>query len=225
VEGLLILLLPLTPNLTLLLVVLGFQAVFHAILQPTIPTIVSLAASPEKQGFILGVNQSFNSVARATSPILMGFLYDLNFRLPYVLSAVLYGVAFLVLLSLPSKDVDPEMQEKSCPFNSLKAAKGKCPTFSAGCPYKTAVSFNLSQMKQCPAFKEGCPFKSSSLDIHLCPIFSEGCPFKSEESFPSEFSSEEVDKCPFLKNYSQKQVHHVMQTLHDLTSQTEVEMK
>jgi len=76
------------------LAVSGFACV-----NPSISALISRRSSPERQGEILGVNQSFASLARIAGPFLGSMLFSAHasHALPYVAAvALLAGVGFLL---------------------------------------------------------------------------------------------------------------------------------
>ena len=72
----------------------GGLAITQSIISPAVPTLLSINTEPDRQGLVLGINQSFASIARMASPIIMGFVYDYNYRFPYMAGGILYLVAF-----------------------------------------------------------------------------------------------------------------------------------
>jgi MFS transporter, DHA1 family, tetracycline resistance protein len=61
----------------------------NAFLTPTINSLLSRLSGAREQGAILGASQSFNSLARVVGPILGGWLYGMDFRIPYLASGLL----------------------------------------------------------------------------------------------------------------------------------------
>lgn len=72
----------------------GFAAI-----NPSVSSLISRQASPERQGEVLGVNQSFASLGRIVGPFLGSFLFGLHpsHALPFAAAAVLLAAAFAVL--------------------------------------------------------------------------------------------------------------------------------
>jgi MFS family permease len=87
--------------LTLAVAVFGF-----AFLNPSIQGLVSKRSDPNRQGEVLGVNQSFSALARIVGPVAGLTLFSLEGRhmLPYILAAALLGI---VLMLLPRIQRDP----------------------------------------------------------------------------------------------------------------------
>ena len=67
-----------------------------ALLTPSAQALVSRRSDPEKQGEILGVNQSASAMARIVGPLISLPLYFVNHLLPYLLG----GVLMLLMLAL-----------------------------------------------------------------------------------------------------------------------------
>lgn len=84
-------------RLTWLMISTTFAVVGFAFLTPSAQALISRRADPERQGEILGVNQSVAALARILGPILWLSLYELtaDHLLPYLLGGC------LVLLMLP----------------------------------------------------------------------------------------------------------------------------
>jgi len=68
------------------IVLLGFSSAFF---NPALSAILSKSVSMQEQGKVLGINQSFGSLARAAGPALGGFLYGIDYHLPYWFAALL----------------------------------------------------------------------------------------------------------------------------------------
>ena len=77
------------------IVVLGFS-----FMQPNLNSLLSRRSDPTKQGMILGVNQSINSLARILGAFLSIPLLKFQLGLPYLVAAVLMAIGgFLVVLA------------------------------------------------------------------------------------------------------------------------------
>jgi len=86
-----------SPDLPALLVVVGALAVGQGLLNPTLSALLSRESHRDEQGSTLGLGQSLAAAARATGPLVAGWLYDGTAVLPYVVGAVLVlGTAWLV---------------------------------------------------------------------------------------------------------------------------------
>ncbi len=79
----------------LLLFINPFVAIFQGLTQPNQTSIVSILASKENQGEILGIQQSIASLAFTIPPLIAGVLVTLDFRLPIIASAAVTLLAWL----------------------------------------------------------------------------------------------------------------------------------
>jgi multidrug resistance protein len=98
-------LLPYSPGLKSLLLVLVVLVGGHGSTNPSISSLISQSAGSEDQGSILGVAQSLASLARILGPIWGGFTFDaLGFQYPYLTGGLFMAVAFsLSLLAAKGK--------------------------------------------------------------------------------------------------------------------------
>jgi MFS family permease len=76
------------------LVGLALIALANGCLTPSITSLISKYSDPRDVGQVLGVNQSFGSVARAAGMGVSGFLYGVNFHVPFFVGALLMGICF-----------------------------------------------------------------------------------------------------------------------------------
>ena len=90
-----------TPLFVLLLVSLTVAVVGFALLTPSAQALVSRRSDPEKQGEILGVNQSASAMARIIGPLISLPLYfaTAGHLLPYLIGGLLM---FAMLALMPS---------------------------------------------------------------------------------------------------------------------------
>jgi hypothetical protein len=77
---------------SLLLVVAGFSFI-----QPSVHSLLSRQAPDDVQGVVLGTGQSVNALARIFGSALAIPMFKWNFLAPYLMAAVLLGIAGLVL--------------------------------------------------------------------------------------------------------------------------------
>jgi len=202
-ESGLLFVIPLMPTLYSLFGVLGGLAITQSIISPAVPTLLSINTEADRQGLVLGINQSFASIARMASPIIMGFVYDYNYRYPYMAAGILYLVAFFFFTFVSSHNNN---KKKECPFHAFKEVTHKCPAFDQGCPYKNMDNTGFA-VEKCPAFIEGCPFGGKvQLEMKDCPVFKQGCPFKEETAVAhlqqSMSQGENFAKCPLSQHKS-----------------------
>jgi MFS family permease len=74
--------------------VAGFAAV-----NPSVSALISRRTDPERQGEVLGVNQSFASLGRILGPLAGSLLFDVHpsHTLPFVAAVAVLGVVFAIL--------------------------------------------------------------------------------------------------------------------------------
>ncbi|MCB2290558.1 MFS transporter [Clostridium sp. CS001] len=76
--------------------IIPFIAIFQGLTQPNSTAIISNLADTDKQGEILGINQSIMSLAQAIPPIIAGFITSISLNLPTIFAAGSTLVAWLV---------------------------------------------------------------------------------------------------------------------------------
>ena len=95
---------PLAPSVAWLMVPLFVSAVGRAIAQPSLISLVSLQATTQNRGSVMGAFQSAASLARVLGPAAAGVLYDVRLAAPFLLAAaLLLGVAGLAR-GLPARE-------------------------------------------------------------------------------------------------------------------------
>ncbi len=82
----------------LALVPIAMLALANGCLMPSITSLLSRNASEKEQGQVLGMNQSFGSLARIAGPTAGGMLYGWHYTGPYVGGAVLMGGALVFVM-------------------------------------------------------------------------------------------------------------------------------
>jgi len=97
-------LVPLAGSVPILMVPLLLSAVGRAIAQPSLVSMVSIAASPEARGVVMGVFQSAASLARIVGPLLAGALYDRAIAGPFVLASLVFLSVSLLSRGLPARE-------------------------------------------------------------------------------------------------------------------------
>lgn len=75
-----------------------FVATFQGITAPNLTSTVSSQAGPERQGEILGINQSMQSLGQAIPPVIGGYLAGINNYLPIITAAGLTFLGWVVYL-------------------------------------------------------------------------------------------------------------------------------
>jgi DHA1 family tetracycline resistance protein-like MFS transporter len=78
-------------------------ALANGCLTPSITSLLSKKADPHDVGQVLGVNQSFGSMARAVGMGLSGFIYGMEFHLPFMTGAVIMLTCFYLYTLLQSR--------------------------------------------------------------------------------------------------------------------------
>ena len=68
-------------------------------MMPSISSLLSRSAEKKEQGQVLGMNQSFGSLARVIGPTLGGFLYGWHYTSPYIGGAIMMVGALLFVLA------------------------------------------------------------------------------------------------------------------------------
>lgn len=86
----------LATDLPLLLAGLVLLGIGYGGAVPAVLGLLSRAASPERQGGVLGVGQSVGSFARVLGPSMAGALFDVRLAFPYMAGAALILLALLV---------------------------------------------------------------------------------------------------------------------------------
>ncbi|WP_100333924.1 MFS transporter [Bacillus alkalisoli] len=95
---------------TFLLVLLTTSIFFlgNSLLRPSLNSFISKLAG-KKQGFIMGLNNSFLSLGNTVGPILAGILFEINIHIPYLFGAFILLVGLIatkVWLSQKAKQVE-----------------------------------------------------------------------------------------------------------------------
>lgn len=76
--------------------IIPFVAVMQGMNQPNTSAIISNLTDMDKQGEILGINQSMQSIAQSIPPIIAAFATSININLPIMFSAVLTLIAWII---------------------------------------------------------------------------------------------------------------------------------
>lgn len=97
---------PLEYFMPLALLPMAVLALGNGCLMPSITSLLSRNAAEHEQGQVLGMNQSFMSLARVAGPTMGGALYGWHFTSPYVSGAVLMGgTLWLISSHLKKRDL------------------------------------------------------------------------------------------------------------------------
>ncbi len=103
-------LLPLSPSISLLVLLSGGIAVGNSLMTPTLNGLASKSVSPASQGRVMGVMSSVASLARIIGPLLGGLLLERDTNrgadhygiTPYWVSGSIMLIALVLALTLPS---------------------------------------------------------------------------------------------------------------------------
>lgn len=76
-----------------------FLSLANGCMMPSISSLLSRNAEKKEQGQVLGMNQSFGSLARVIGPTVGGFLYGWHYTSPYVGGAIMMVGALLFVLA------------------------------------------------------------------------------------------------------------------------------
>lgn len=84
---------------------LSFLGLGHGMLHPSLSSMASKGAAPDRRGATMGVFQSAGSLARVLGPPTAGFLYDrIRPNAPFLGGAMVLGLGFLVISSTKRAD-------------------------------------------------------------------------------------------------------------------------
>jgi len=99
---------PEMPSVAWLLAPLALSALGRAILQPSLLSMTSLAASRSERGAVMGAFQASASLARVVGPVAAGLLYDRSQAAPFWFASVLLVATALLARTLPRRAVADE---------------------------------------------------------------------------------------------------------------------
>ncbi len=103
------------------------QGLGAAIFSAPIWALIFTTASPEKQGFVMGVVLSFAGLGLATGPTLAGLIIEeANWRWIFYVNIPLGFIVIGILLLYAAKDVLPKVQEKIDYIGAFLLATGLC---------------------------------------------------------------------------------------------------
>jgi MFS family permease len=94
----------LTRELVALLAVLGLLSVGNGLLNPSLASLVSAGAVPERQGTAFGVTQGAGSLGRTVGPPVAAALYTLQYWSPFVAGAVVVLPVVALLVGMIGRD-------------------------------------------------------------------------------------------------------------------------
>jgi MFS family permease len=91
-----LLVLPFAREIPLLVLAMTFLALGMGAMQPSLNSLISRRAAPERQGEVMGVAQSVGALSRVLGPIVAGALFSgLGRNSPFLWGALLVAVALL----------------------------------------------------------------------------------------------------------------------------------
>ena len=91
-------------------------AIGNGVLNPSLSALITQSAGPNERGAISGAQQSLGSLARIIAPPINNTLVAMNTAIPFVSSAVLMSVGFLLALRL--RPLQPSMYPVDIPTGS-----------------------------------------------------------------------------------------------------------
>jgi DHA1 family tetracycline resistance protein-like MFS transporter len=75
-------------------------AISQGITAPNLNTVVSLQASADRQGEVMGINQSMLSLGQTAPPLIAGYLNTISVSLPIAAASVFILAAWLVYVGI-----------------------------------------------------------------------------------------------------------------------------
>lgn len=91
-------------NIPMLSVAVTFLAIGSGLVNPSILGILSLSFSKKRQGFIMGVYQSYASLGRIIGPLAGGYLFDAwGYKSPYQTSSIYILISLIIVLTIYKK--------------------------------------------------------------------------------------------------------------------------
>ena len=100
VRSLSFLLMPLWPSITYFVVISILFALFNALVQPMISTLISLNAKPQDQGTVLGLNASYLSISNGIGPVIAGMIVKQSQPVTYGYPLYIAGILTFLVLAL-----------------------------------------------------------------------------------------------------------------------------
>ncbi|MDB9535213.1 MFS transporter [Dolichospermum planctonicum CS-1226] len=100
VRSLSFLLMPLWPSITYFVIISILFALFNALVQPMISTLISLNAKPQDQGTVLGLNASYLSISNGIGPVIAGLMVKQSQPVTYGYPLYIAGILTFVVLAL-----------------------------------------------------------------------------------------------------------------------------
>lgn len=99
-------------NIYTFLPIVACTALGIGIHNPSVVTLISKNTAASQQGGILGLNQSFSSLARVLGPMWAGFFFDeIGISFPFISAGILIFIIFLVSFRLYGKNLVSSLQK------------------------------------------------------------------------------------------------------------------
>lgn len=95
VFGIAVMMIGLSPAGWITLLIGPFTSFGFSLLNVNVQSLISLESDADEQGIVLGVTQSFGSLARVIGPLLGGIIGTFNISMPYVISGI---ISLLILV-------------------------------------------------------------------------------------------------------------------------------
>ncbi len=90
----------LSGNISMLTVFLGVMALGHSLNLPTLNSLISQEADPERVGAMMGTSQGLSGLGRAIGPTWGGTLFGVSFGLPFIATAIVVALTIIVGLKI-----------------------------------------------------------------------------------------------------------------------------
>ncbi len=101
----------LSGSISMLTVFLGLMALGHSLNLPTINSLISKEADPERVGAMMGTSQGLSGLGRAIGPTWGGTLFGVSFGLPFIATAIVVSITIIVGIKLVLR-TDPAPAEE-----------------------------------------------------------------------------------------------------------------
>ncbi len=94
-------------NIWTVVAIMVIMGVGNAALRPAVNSLVSKRTPAGRQGNMMGIVNSYNSLGRIFGPIVGGLLFDsLGFRSPYIFGALIFFMSYLISIPLFRRNAD-----------------------------------------------------------------------------------------------------------------------
>lgn len=103
----------LSGSISMLTVFLGLMALGHSLNLPTINSLISKEADPERVGAMMGTSQGLSGLGRAIGPTWGGTLFGISFGLPFIATAMVVAITIIVGIRLVMRPKEALAEEYS----------------------------------------------------------------------------------------------------------------